>query len=49
MMTTTNKHSSHKIASLAAHLLRRPDVTKETKSLAASVLSQAKGYAKKKK
>ncbi len=43
------KHSSDKIASLASQMLRRPDVSKETKSLAASVLSQAKGSKKKRK
>jgi hypothetical protein len=48
-MQTTSKHSSDRIASLASCLLRRPDVSKETKSLAASVLSQARGSKKRSK
>jgi hypothetical protein len=48
-MQRISKHSSDRIASLASGLLRRPDVSKETKSLAASVLSQARGDRKRSK
>ncbi len=46
-MTRIAKHSSDHLATLASYMLRQAEASKETKSLAASVLSQARGVKKK--